>query len=239
MPTTTKPATLRVISAGAVECIVTDLALGFTRDVGVAVDFTFNTIAGVKQRLANGETGDIVIGTFAAIQQMEADGTVEPGSRVELGRTLTGICVREGTPLPDISTPEAFKATLLAARSFAYTNPAAGGTSGIYLTGLMQRLGILEVMQAKAVLCINGEDVVSKVVSGAADLGSTFISEFFLVKGVASAGPLPASIGNATAYSAGLLRTGINRDAARAFVATITAPANRRAWVEGGFEPAN
>ncbi len=190
---------LKVISAGAVEYIVTPLGAQFMRETGVTVVFTFNTIAGVRKRLASGEKGDIVIGTTPAIQQMEEEGIVVAGTTVELGRTLTGICVREGSPVPDISTPEAFKAALLKARSFAYTDPKAGGTSGIFLTGLLERLGILAEVRAKSVMCINGEDVVSKVVSGQAEIGSTFVSEFILAKGIASAGPLPAAFGNATA----------------------------------------
>ena len=230
--------TLRVISAGAVEYVVTGLGSSFTRDTGIPVAFTFNTIAGVRQRLANGEAGDIVIGTSPAIRQMEEAGIVVVGSRVELGRTSTGICVKHGAPIPDISTPEAFKAALLAARAFALTDPAVGGTSGIYLTGLMQRLGILDAMQPKFVMCINGEDVVGRILSGEADLGSTFVSEFFLKPGIASAGALPASIGNATSYSAALLDVGDNREAARRFIAGLTAPAQRPTWAAGGFEPA-
>lgn len=234
----TDAASLRVISAGAVEYIVTALVGPFTRDTGIAVDFTFNTIAGVRQRLAAGEVGDIVIGTTPAIRQMEEAGTVVTGSLVELGRTLTGICVRQGTPVPDISTPEALEMALVMARSFAYTNPAAGGTSGIFLTGLMERLGILAEVEAKSVLCINGEDVVAKVVSGQAEIGSTFVSEFIQAKGIVSAGPLPAAIGNATSYSAALLAVGTKRQTAQRFIANITAPAQRPAWVKGGFEPA-
>ena len=232
-------AQLEVLSAGAVESIVTGLARTFTRDTGIPVTFTFNTMAGVRKRLESGETGDIVIGTSPAIQQMEQAGVAIAASRVELGRTHTGICVREGSPIPDISTLEAFKKTLLAARAVAYTNPAVGGTSGVYLTGLMQRLGILEEMQRKAVLCINGEDIVRKVVAGEADLGSTFVSEFGLVGGIASAGPLPAAFGNATSYAAALLASGTNREAARDFIGMITAAPQRPAWIAGGFEPAS
>lgn len=228
---------LKVISAGAVEYIITPLGPQFTRESGVPVTFTFNTIAGVRKRLADGEHGDIVIGTMAAIRQMEEAGTVVAGSPVELGRTRTGICVREGAPLPDISTPEAFKAALLGARSFAYTDPKAGGTSGIFLEGLMERLGILSEVKAKSVMCINGEDVVRKVVSGQAELGSTFLSEFNLVKGVMSAGALPEAFGNATSYAAALLTIGRAPEIARSFIAYLKAPANRPAWTGGGFEP--
>lgn len=229
---------LKVISAGAVEFIITPLGSQFTRETGVPVSFTFNTIAGVRKRLADGEPGDIVIGTTTAIRQLEEAGTVVGGSHAELGRTRTGICVRAGSPLPDISTPEAFKALLVGARSFAYTDPKAGGTSGIFLEGLMERLGILAEVKAKSVMCINGEDVVRKVVSGQAELGSTFLSEFDLVDGVASAGALPEAFGNATSYSAALLATGRAPDTARRFIALLKAPASRAAWAGGGFEPA-
>ena len=134
-------APLKVLSAGAVEYIITRLAPGFTATTGVPVSFTFGTIGRVKQRLAAGETADIVIGTTPAILDMQGSETTLAGSSVALGRTLTGICVRRGAALPDISTPDAFKAALLAARSFAYTDPSVGGTSGVYLTGLMKQLG--------------------------------------------------------------------------------------------------
>lgn len=232
------PATLKVISAGAVEFVVTRLAKAFTRDTGTAVTFTFNTIAGVRKRLEAGEAGDIVIGTAPAIVQFQETGVAVAGSGVEIGRTLTGLCVKQGAPVPDISTPDKLKATMQGCRAFAYTDPAVGGTSGIYLTGLMERFGILDEMKRKAVLCINGEDVVSRLLSGEADLGSTFISEFFLKEGIVSAGPLPAPIGNATAYAGALLARGSNRDEARAFLAMITAPAQREMWSKSGFEPA-
>ncbi len=230
--------TLKVISAGAVEFVIRGLAKAFTAETGTSVEFTFNTIAGVRKRLASGESGDIVIGTAPAITEFESAGTVLAGTVVPIGRTHTGICVAPGAPIPDISTPAALKATLLAARSFAYTNPEAGGTSGIFLTGLMERLAILDEMKRKAVLCINGEDVVEKVLSGQAEIGSTFISEFFLGKGVVSVGPLPREIGNATTYAAGLLAPGANRDTAKRFIAMLTATPQRQRWTDGGFEPA-
>ena len=86
-------------------------------------------------------------------------------------RTLTGICVRADTPMPDISTPDGFKQTLLKARSVAYTNPQAGGTSGIFLVGLLERLGIAEAVGKKALLCINGNEIVDKVSAGDAESG--------------------------------------------------------------------
>jgi len=163
---------------------------------------------------------------------------IELGSRIALGRTVTGIGVRDGTPLPDISTPERFRQAMLNARSIAYTSPQAGGTSGIYLTGLFARLGIAEAMRSKALLCINGDEVVDRVAAGEAEIGSTFISEIVPRAGMTVVGPLPAEIGNATAYAAGVAAASTERAAARALIALLASPDQRDLWISRGFEPA-
>lgn len=229
---------LKVLSAGAVKYVATDFAPRFTRDTGDQVEFTFGTIGGVRKRLENGETADIVMGTAPAIAQMEQSGVLVAGSCTDLGRTLTGLCVRADAPMPDISTPDRFKQTLLKARSIAYTNPQAGGTSGIFLVGLLERLGIAEAVGRKALLCINGDDVVDKVAAGDAEIGSTFLSEIVPMKAVKAVGPLPQPIQNATAYAAGIMTGSSNREAAGQFIAMLTAPAQREAWLSLGFEPA-
>jgi molybdate transport system substrate-binding protein len=229
---------LKVLSAGAVKYVATDFAPRFTRDTGDQVEFTFGTIGGVRKRLENGETADIVMGTAPAIAQMEQSGVLVAGSCTDLGRTLTGLCVRADAPMPDISTPDRFKQTLLKARSIAYTNPQAGGTSGIFLVGLLERLGIAEAVGRKALLCINGDDVVDKVAAGEAEIGSTFLSEIVPMKAVKAVGPLPQPIQNATAYAAGIMTGSGNREAASRFIAMLTAPAQREAWLSLGFEPA-
>ena len=229
---------LKVLSAGAVKYVATDFAPRFTRDTGDQVEFTFGTIGGVRKCLENGETADIVMGTAPAIAQMEQSGVLVAGSCTDLGRTLTGLCVRADAPMPDISTPDRFKQTLLKARSIAYTNPQAGGTSGIFLVGLLERLGIAEAVGRKALLCINGDDVVDKVAAGEAEIGSTFLSEIVPMKAVKAVGPLPQPIQNATAYTAGIMTGSSNREAAGRFIAMLTAPAQREAWLSLGFEPA-
>ena len=231
-------AQLKVLSAGAVKYVATDFAPRFARETGDQVAFTFGTIGGVRKRLADGETADIIMGTAPAIAQMEQAGVIVAGSRRDLGRTLTGICVRAGAPMPDISTLESFKQAMLDARSVAYTDPQAGGTSGIYLVGLLGRLGIAEAVGRKTLLCVNGDEVVEKVLAGDAELGSTFISEIVPVKGVKVVGPLPAAIQNATAYAAGIMAGSGNGEAAARFIAMLTAPAEREAWMSRGFEPA-
>jgi molybdate transport system substrate-binding protein len=229
---------LKVLSAGAVKYVVTDVAAKFMRDTGDDIELSFATIGGVQKRLEHGETADIIMGTASVIAQMERAGVLVPGSRAELGHTLTGICVHAAAPMPDISTPKCFKQTMLKARSVAYTNPQAGGTSGIFLAGLLERLGIAAAVASKALLCNNGDEVVEKVSAGDAEIGSTFISEMVPSKGVKVVGPLPAAIANATAYAAGIMAGSRNREAAERFIATLTAPARRATWIAMGFEPA-
>ena len=229
---------LKVLSAGAVKYVVTDVAARFTRDTGDEIELSFATIGGVQKRLEHGETADIIMGTASVIAQMERAGVLVAGSRTELGRTLTGICVHAAAPMPDISTPERFKQTMLRVRSVAYTNPQAGGTSGIFLAGLLERLGIAAAVGNKALLCSDGDEVVEKVSAGDADIGSTFISEMVQSKGVKVVGPLQAPIAHATAYAAGITAASHNREAAERFIAALTVPAQRAAWIAMGFEAA-
>jgi molybdate transport system substrate-binding protein len=231
------PVRLKVLSAGAVKYAVTDFAARLVRETGEEVAFTFGTIGQVRQRLAGGETADIIIGTAPAIGELAHAGVLITGSRTDLGRTFTGVCVRDGAPMPDISTPETFKQAMLAARSLAYTDPQAGGTSGIFLVGLFKRLGIADAMRAKALPCINGDEVVDKVLAGDAELGSTFLSEIVPVKGVKAVGPLPAPIANVTAYAAGIMAGSNHGEAAARFIAMLAAPGQRGSWVSFGFEP--
>jgi molybdate transport system substrate-binding protein len=100
--------------------------------MGDDIELSFATIGGVQKRLEHGETADIIMGTASVIAQMERVGVLVPGSRAELGRTLTGICVHAAAPMPDISTPESFKQTMLKARSVAYTNRRRAARRGFF-----------------------------------------------------------------------------------------------------------
>jgi molybdate transport system substrate-binding protein len=231
-------ARLKVLSAGALKYVIVGMAPQFTRDTGTPVDTVFGTIAVVRQRLKNGETADIIGGTATAIEELERSGVLLPGSLVAVGSTMTGLGVREDTPAPDISTPERFRKAMLDARSIAYTDPQAGGTSGIYLTGLLERLGIADAVARKAVLCVNGDVVVDKVLAGEAEIASTFLSEIMPRKGMKVVGPLPPPIRHTTSYAVGISATSGNRDAAHSFIATLTDPAQRDFRISRGFEPA-
>ena len=123
-------AEIKVMSAGAVKSMVTALGAEFERETGHKLDLNFGTAGALRERLEGGEAADLVILSESAIAALDKTGMFVPGSITDLGRTVTGVVIREGAPIPDISTPEAFKQALLAARTVAYTDPKAGGSSG-------------------------------------------------------------------------------------------------------------
>jgi molybdate transport system substrate-binding protein len=161
-----------------------------------------------------------------------------PGTITNLGRTVTGVIVREGAPRPDIGTPEAFKQALRSARSVAYTDPKAGGTGGIMFAALLEKLGLAAEVNAKAVLGKGGFDVSQIVADGRAEIGTTFISEALPVKGLTVVGPLPGDLHNTNTYTAAVHARAANPAGAQAFLRSLTAPATRARWTAAGLEPA-
>jgi len=226
---------LQVWSAGAVRAVVTDLAASFRAETGRAVELSFGTVGVTRQRLAGGEPVDVVIMTDVAIDEAAARGAVVAGSRVDIARTGMGVGVREGAPLPDIGTPEAFKQTLLAAKSLVYVDPAQGATSGIYFAGLLERMGIADAVRSKTQLVAGGYPA-EKVATGEAELVVHQISEIVPVKGVRLVGPLPPSLQKVTVYSTGLATRSRAPEAARAFMAFLARPAFRPKFAQAGLD---
>lgn len=230
--------TIKVMSAGAVQAVVTELAPEFESASGHKVDLNFGTAGSMRDRIKNGEAADLIILSEAGIAELDKLGYVTSGSVTPLGRTVTGVIVREGTPSPDISTPAAFIQALRNARSVAYTNPASGGSGGIMFAGLLKKLGIADEINAKAVLGKGGHDVSVTVAEGRAEIGTTFISEALPVKGVKVVGPLPGELHYVNTYTAALAaRSGV-RDAAAAFLRALTDPKTRGRWTAAGLESA-
>lgn len=229
---------LKVMSAGAVKAMVAALGAEFERETGIRLELVFNTAGSLRDRIKSGENADLIILSQSLIATLDGLGFVVPGTITDLGRTVTGVVVREGARLPDISTPEAFKQALLDARSVAYTDPKAGGSGGIMFVGLLDRLGIADAVNAKAVLCKGGYDVAAAIAEGRAEIGTTFISEVLPVKGAKVVGPLPGDLHNANTYTAAVHAGSSKPEAARAFLGKLTDPAGRARWSAAGLEPA-
>lgn len=229
---------IKIMSAGAVQAIVTALGAEFERETGARLNLNFNTVGALRERLQAGEAADLVILSASAIEALEKTGLFVPGSRTDLGRTITGVVVKEGAPVPDISTPQAFKQALLNARAVSYSDPAAGGSSGTYFADLLQKLDIAEAVNKKAVLGKRGYEVAEAVADGRAEIGTTFISEALTVPGVKVVGPLPGELYNANSYTAAIPNRAAAPEGARALLRKLTDPATAARWTAAGLEPA-
>ena len=231
-------AEIKIMSAGAVRSMVAALSAEFENETGSKLDLNFGTAGSLRERIKNGEVADLIVLSESAIAELAKLGFVVPGSRTDLGRTVTGVIVREGTHIPDISTPGAFKQALLTARSVAYTDPKAGGSGGIMFAALLQNLGIADEINKKAVLGKGGHDVAVLVAEGQAEIGTTFISEVLPVKGVRIVGTLPGELHNANTYTAAIHTRAGSPEGGMALLRKLTDATTRPRWTAAGLEPA-
>jgi len=234
--TATGAAEITVLCPGAVRGVVAELAQGFQRDSGHTVKFVFGTAGALQKRAAAGEAGDVVIVTASGLEELVKLGKVAIGSRRDVGKVGVGVAVRAGAPLPDISTPDAFKQAMLGARSVMYADPALGGQSGIHTARVFERLGIAEAMKAKTQLRPGAPQGLSEVAKGDIEIGIGQLSEIVAAKGVTLVGPLPESLQSTLLFSGGLLTSSAASTAAQAFVEHIVSPAARQQFQAAGFE---
>ena len=227
-------AEVKLLGAGAVRAIVTELAQAFEKETGHKVTMVFGPVGVTRQRLAS-DPADIVIMTDVAIDDAIKQGGVVAGTRADIARTGMGVGVREGAARPDISTSEALKRSLLAAKSIVYVDPAQGATSGVYFAKLLQTWGIADAMKPKTTLVPGGYPA-ELVAKGDVEMVVHQISEIVPVKGVALVGPLPKDVQLVTTYSAGIATKSTAPEAARAFVAYLTASSVRPKFAAAGLD---
>jgi molybdate transport system substrate-binding protein len=227
---------LKVFCARSMHVAVETLAAAFADETGAAADIVFEPMGALQARLAAGETADVLILATPAIDALGKSGAIVAASRADVGRAPIGVAIRDGAPAPDIATPQAFTAALAAAPRIALSDPAVGGSAGIYLRDLFARLGLADMIAEKTVRQNSGVAAAACVVRGEADLAMTFIPELLQVEGARILGPLPPPFGHATGYAAAVSSGSPNREPARAFIAALTAPASRDVWVKAGFE---
>jgi len=231
-------AEVKVLTAGAFKQVVLALVPDFEKQTGNKVIVDNDTAGGLQKRIESGEAFDVAIITPAIVDGLAASGKIVPNSRVNLATVSIGVVVKEGAARPDIGSVEAFKNALLAAKSVAYIDPASGGSSGIYVDKLLERLGIADQVRPKAKLKKGGY-VADLIVSGEAELGVHQISEIVPVKGAVLVGPLPKEIQNTTTYAAGLSAAVQNKEAAQALIKMFSGPAAASVFKAKGMEPAN
>jgi molybdate transport system substrate-binding protein len=234
----TSAAELKVLTAGAFKQVVTALVPAYEKQTGNKVIIENDTAGGLKTKIQGGEAFDVAVITPAALKELTASGKIAAGTSVNVASVGVGVVVKEGAAKPDISTVDAFKRTLLAAKSVAYIDPASGGSSGIYIDKLLERLGIADQVRPKAKLKRGGH-VADLIVSGDAELGLHQISEIVAVKGAVLVGPLPKEIQNTTTYAAGLSASTQNKAAAQALMQVFSGAEAATVLKSRGMEPAN
>jgi molybdate transport system substrate-binding protein len=227
---------LKVFCARSMHVAVKTLADAFAGATGTAADIVFEPMGALQARLAAGETADVLILAAPAVDALGKSGAIVAASRADVGRAPIGVAIRDGAPTPDIATPGAFKATLMAAQRVALSDPAVGGSAGIYLRDLFARLGLADMIAEKTVRQNSGVAAAACVARGEADLAMTFIPELLQAAGVRILGPLPPPFGHATGYAAAVSAGSPDRCSACAFIAALTAPTSREVWVKAGFE---
>jgi molybdate transport system substrate-binding protein len=227
-------AELKVLTTGAMRPVVMALVPQFESQ-GHKVTVDNDTAGRLVKRIEDGEAFDVAIITPRAIDDLIAKGKFAAGSRTNLARVGVGVVVKDGAPKPDIGNVEAFKQALLAAKSVASIDPASGGSGGIYVAGLLDRLGLADAIKPKLKLK-NGGHVADLVASGEAELAVGQISELILVKGVTLVGPLPAEIQNFTIYAGGVSAAAKEADVAKAFIGLLSGPAASAVLREKGLD---
>jgi molybdate transport system substrate-binding protein len=227
-------AELKVLTTGAMRPVVMALVPQFESQ-GHKVTVDNDTAGRLVKRIEDGEAFDVAIITPRAIDDLIAKGKFAAGSRVNLAQVGVGVVVKDGAPKPDIGNVEAFKQALLAAKSVASIDPASGGSGGIFVAGLLEKLGLADTIKPKLKLK-NGGHVADLVASGEAELAVGQISELILVKGVTLVGPLPAEIQNFTIYASGVSAAAKEAEAAKAFIGLLSGPAASSVLREKGLD---
>ena len=225
------PSSIAVMSGLALEVAVNRwLKPAFETASPYRLEIDWRPTTALMKSIAEGQRADVVIAIDGAMDKLCADRIVRPETRLRLADSILGVGVREGAPKPDVSTVEAFKRALVGAR-VAYSR---AGASGIYFTGLIERLGIAAEVNARAVaipMGFTGE----KVASGEADIAIQQVSELMSVPGVAVAGPFPSEVQTISTFDAAIFADAANADGAAALMALLASPAAAKAYGDGGL----
>jgi molybdate transport system substrate-binding protein len=231
-------AELKLLTTGAFKQVVLALVPDFEKQTGHKVVVANDTAGGVKARIEKGDDVDVAVATPGILKELAAAGKIQAGSETKLAQVGVGVMVKEGAAKPDIGSVEAFRQALLNAKSVAYIDPKSGGSSGIYVDKLLERLGIADQVRPKAKLKQGGY-VAELIVDGSAELGIHQISEIVPAKGVVLIGPLPKEIQNTTTYAAAITSSSAHKEAAAALLKALSGPAAAAVLKAKGMEPAS
>src|SRR5882672_1237043 len=225
-------AEIKVLSAGAVEPGLRAAANAYAKQSGNEVKITFNTAPEIRKRVGAGETFDVVIAPPAALDEFAGKVSAD---RVGLGRVGLGVAVRPGAEVPDISSTDALKRSVLAADSIVFNR----ASTGIYLENLFKKMGLYDEILSKTTRYPDAGAVMEHVLKGKGkEIGFGPVTEILLHrdKGLKLVGPLPADIQNYTSYSAAAMTSAANAELARAFVRYLGGAESKALFVAAGVD---
>jgi len=228
---------LTVYSTIGVRSAAEDIFSQFEKSSGHKLHVTWGTAPMLVKRIEGGETADVLILSRAGLDTLSKQGKVLAGSEAPLASSGVGIAVKAGAPKPDISTPEALKQTLLKAKAIAYSEPSAGGASGVYFEKLLERMGIAAEMRPKTKYPPAGGFSATLLVSGEAELAVQQKPELLHVAGCEVVGLLPGDLNLVTAFAAGIMPDCKNAEAGTALIAFLRSPPAAAAFRAKGLDP--
>ncbi|NWK98977.1 ABC transporter substrate-binding protein [Sphingobium lactosutens] len=239
-PKVTSSAELHVFTSGGFNIAFDALAKQYTAETGTRIvtghgPSMGDTPQAIPARLARHEDADVVILARSALDRLAAEGKVTPGTQVDLGLSKIAVAIKAGAPIPDISTPQALRATLIAAKSVAWSDSA----SGVYIqTTMLDKLGVADQVRPKGRM-IPATPVGEIVASGQAEIGFQQLSELKPVKGIRIIGLLPDSLQKVTAFSGGIVAYSSRQQPARALLDYLSSSKADAVIRESGLEPAS
>jgi molybdate transport system substrate-binding protein len=232
-------AEIKVLAALGVKDVLDDLGPKFESASGHKLAIKFGTLGQVAKMVQDGETSDVVIIPRQGIDGIVKDGKATAGTVTEIARSGVVVIFRKGAPKPDVSTPEALKQTLLAAKSITYGDPADGGASAIHFVKVLDQLGIANDMKPKTIYSKAGPDTGVVVASGKAELGVNQWQVVMPVAGIENAGPLPGNLQSTVVFAAAIMSGAKDAAASKALVDFLRTPAAATVIKAKGMEPAN
>ena len=225
---------IRVFAGGAPQQALRALAPGFEQASGHRIGFTFALVTAIEQKLANGEKPDLIVLPAALIAAMEKSIRLRPEGRGVLARVGVAVITREGAPRPDISTSEAIRKALLAARSIAVPEPST--PSGAHLVRMIEQLGMADAIMPKLIIRAEIDGGADLVASGKADIGFYLLSEVQPAKGITVVGLLPAALQSFVVYGTAIPADNASPGPAMSFVRYISEASRKKNWTGAGFE---
>jgi molybdate transport system substrate-binding protein len=226
--TAARPAELAVLGAVGMRQVMRAVTSIFERQTGHRLAVHFDSGADIARRVQNGEAVDVVVIPRGTIDELARAGKIDAASVVDVAMSTVALAIRKGAPRPDISSPEALRRTLLRAKSIARPDPARGGSSGVHIAQVLQRLGVQEQLRSRTILASNPEREEEMpgafVAAGRAEIALHQIQELMAVPGIEVIGPLPGDLGGTFLFSGGILTGSGRAQSGQQLLQLLTSP---------------